>query len=150
MQINNSAQAYNINQVQNNNPNASIGTDNTTTTKTQTDTVTISNAGRNAEEKWQSIANRYDVTNMSQTEVGKMTEELHNNALIPEGVRMHMLAPASMNQDLDQKYDVLSRMRDSLDFSKSVNAAPKQIEKQTQVVDIFERLSELFSKGSQA
>jgi len=60
MQVYNIAQAYNPSQIQNNYPTAKTGMNNATTAQTETDAVTISNAGRNAEEKWQSIANKYD------------------------------------------------------------------------------------------
>lgn len=148
MQINNITQAYKINNTQNDESTQVITISNNTSPKVQTDTVSISPAGKNAEKKWQEIANKYDVTNMSQTEVGKMTKELHDNKLIPNDVLLHMLAPASMNQDPDQKYDVLSQMRISLEFAESTNADPIHIEKQKQVVNVFEQLHGLLNSGS--
>ena len=145
MHVNSHAQAYGVNQIRNNNSYPTTEVSNVTTAKTETDTVAISNAGRNAEEKWQTIANKYDVTNMSQSEVATMTEELYENKLIPQDVLLHMIAPASMNQDPDQKYNVLSRMRDSLEFSKNRGSNPEQLEIQKRVVEIFERLKGLLS-----
>jgi len=148
MQVSNNTYAYSINNIQSDKSSPVTAVSNSTTTKAQTDTVTISHAGRNAEEKWQDIASKYDVTNMSQSEVGKMTEELYDNKLIPKDVLIHMLAPASMNQDPDQKYDVFSQMRKSLEFAESIKTDPIQIEKKRQVIEIFERLHGLHSSGS--
>jgi len=145
MQVNNNAQVYSINQIRNNNSTHATEVSNVATTQTENDIVSISKVGKNAEKKWQNIANKYDVSNMSQTEIGKMTKELDDNKLIPKGVLLHMLAPASMNQDPDQKYNILSRMRDSFEFSKNIGVNQNQLEMQRQVVEVFDLLNELRS-----
>jgi hypothetical protein len=150
MQVNNYVHVPGINQTQNNNPYSGLKVNGVATMKTEADTVTISHAGKNAEDKWQAIANKYNVTNMSQTEVGAMTEKLYDNKLIPKDVLLHMMAPASMNQDFDKKDNVLDRMRDSLVFSKNSGGNTEQVEKQRRVVEIFERLNGLLSNDSQS
>jgi len=145
MNIGNDLQAYNFNKL---NAHSTPTTELRNNLATPTDTVSISNSGKSAEEKWQQISEKYDVANMSQTEVGKMTAELSENKLIPQEVLLHMLAPASMNQDFEQKYNILGKMHDSFESAKMFGGSQDQIDKQKLVVEIFEQLNVLHSKTS--
>ena len=104
------------------------------------DQVSISPAGRNAEEKWQTIADMFDVANISTRERGAMASELAENNLISNPVAMAMMAPLSMNDDLDTKVNFLETSRESLAAAKSNGASSKQVELQESVVKILEQL----------
>ena len=148
MQVNNHVHVSNMNQTRNNNPDSESKVSSVATTNTET--VTISSAGKNAEDKWQTIANKYDVTHMSHSEVSAMTEELYDNKLIEKDVMLHMMAPASMNQDFELKYNVLDQSRDSFEFAKNIGGNPEQLDKQRRVFEIFQQLNGLHSNGSQS
>jgi len=151
MQVNSQTQAYSINQTRNNSSSPiTAELSNATAGKTETDRITISSEGQNAAEKWRAIANKYDVTNMSQSELVTMTMDLNENKMIPESVGLHMLAPPSMNHDPDKKYDVLTGMRDEYEFQKNRGVNPEQLEQQKLVVEILARLNGLHRSDPQS
>ncbi|MFC3120765.1 hypothetical protein [Agaribacter flavus] len=85
-----------------------LTTPDTTTSKakaTATDTVTISDAGKNAEAKWQEISNKYDMRNISLNEVGQLSRELFNNGLVSQREMFDMSILPGINFDANQKMD---------------------------------------------
>ena len=89
-----------------------------TTKKTETDTVSISSAGRNAEAKWQEIANKYDMTNISGNEVMGMAKELYDNKLISSGQMLDMYTPPSIDFNLDEKVNYVAHVTKELESLK--------------------------------
>ncbi|MEJ2418631.1 MAG: hypothetical protein P8Y45_17205 [Exilibacterium sp.] len=112
------------------------------------DTVTISRAGQRASEQLQTIANKYDVTNISTTERIAMTQELHDNHLIPKDVMIFMMAPLSMNEDMDHKSNYLSTIRESFEVASKMGDSAEQLELKRQRLEILEQLSAISHNGS--
>ena len=109
--------------------------------ETTTDTVTISDAGLSAERKLQQMANKYDPTNMSYSELTRMSSELQLNGLITSQEGLAMRAPPSRDFDPDEKYDTVALARKSVAFDQSLSAAQsKDATLRTSVLDILETL----------
>ncbi len=109
--------------------------------ETTTDTVTISDAGKNAEIKLQEMANKYDPTHMSYSELTRMSSELQLNGLITSQEGLAMRAPPSRDFDPDEKYDTVALARKSVAFDQSLNAAQsKDATLRASVLDILETL----------
>lgn len=120
MQINSNDQVSRIYQINN---TASVGaqTHSVDTIKHETaDKVTISEAGRNAESKWQEIADKYDPTNMSYNELSDMGTELIENGLITSKEALALLAPPSRDFNPDEKYDTVALAKQSVEFDQSL------------------------------
>ena len=109
------------------------------------DQVSLSAPGRTAEGKWLTIAGKYDVTNISTRERGAMGSELAENNLISSLEGMALMAPLSMDDDLDTKVNFLEMSREGLAAAKSNGASAKQVELQESVVKILEELHGLAS-----
>ena len=111
-----------------------------TTKKTETDTVSISSAGRNAEAKWQEIANKYDMTNISWNEVMGMAKELYDNKLISSGQMLDMYTPPSIDFNLDEKVNYVAHVTKELESLKLHSDGSAQmrnaIEAKSRVFDI--------------
>ena len=106
--------------------------------ETTTDTVTISDAGLSAERKLQQMAHKYDPTNMSYSELTRMSSELQ---LITSQEGLAMRAPPSRDFDPDEKYDTVALARKSVAFDQSLSAAQsKDATLRTSVLDILETL----------
>ena len=144
MHINNSAQLNQIYKTQspinNTLSNSNIRAENKAL---KTDTVNISNAGLNAKNNWQEIAQKYDVNNISQTEIGHMISDLTDNKLISSTDSLFLMAPTSMNQDPDVKYDLLASMRKRLDSAIANGNSQDQIKKTENALNIIDRLKSL-------
>jgi len=140
MQINQTTQASSIYQLQSQRSVTPKTYDNNTSTQAISDQVSISSAGRNAEAKWQAIADKYDVTNISTHERGAMTNELMENKLISSTEALTMMAPISMNHDPETKVNFLDLTKKGLEFAKSNGAPQKQIELMERVANILEQL----------
>ena len=99
------------------------------------------------EAKLADIGSRYDVTNISQNELGGMVSELGDNDLISSTDSLYIMAPRSMNLDPEVKHDLLASTRKSLAFAKEQGTSAEDIKNRERVVDILEELQELFSKA---
>ena len=146
MHINNNAQANQIYQMQNIASNTSEHASGTTIqnkTTTKTDTVSISNAGFNAKSNWQKIADEYDVQNISQNEIGSMVSSLTDNKLISSTDGLYLMAPTSMNQDPEVKYDLLASMRKRLASAIANGSSPEHIKNTESALNIIEELKAL-------
>jgi len=102
--------------------------------------VSISPAGHSAEAKWQQIAAKYDVTNISTNDRATMAAELRGNGLISTKDQMAMMAPLSMNDDLETKVDFLSINRESLAVERGEPSALK-------LLALLEQLHALANNG---
>ncbi|WP_166426075.1 hypothetical protein [Paraglaciecola sp. 20A4] len=141
MQINSNSYMTSIypmdNTINDKSPNASP----ISPSETTTDTVTISDAGKNAEIKLQEMANKYDPTHMSYSELTRMSSELQLNGLITSQEGLAMRAPPSRDFDPDEKYDTVALARKSVAFDQSLNAAQsKDATLRASVLDILETL----------
>ncbi|NRB25939.1 hypothetical protein [Shewanella sp.] len=148
MYINNSVQVGRTEQIQKNTytDTKSTATDvsTSTSTSTSTDKVTISDAGRNAESKWQEISNKYDVTNMSSNELMKMSKELYDNKLISEKEYLLMYDPLGIDEDRNSKHNFLDIMRNDLNEArKRGDDTTEGINIRIKKLDILERLERL-------
>lgn len=115
------------------------------TEKRVSDNVTISEDAKRFNDKMQDIANKYDVTNMSTTERIAMAQELNDSQLMPDGVMLAMVAPLSMNEDVDQKTDYLNTMRESFAFLSKMGGNSEQLELTRKQLDLLEHLNSLSS-----
>ena len=146
MYINNNAHSDHIYQMQNNTSNNSKYTSDTITkNKTTSDTAGISNEGLNAKSNWKETANNYDVTNMSKNEAGNMVSNLMDNKLISPADGLYLMAPTSMNQDPEVKYDLLASMRKRLASAIENGSSQEQIKNTEKALSILEKLQELSS-----
>lgn len=107
------------------------------------DSVTISHTARSVSEKMQTIANKYDVTNISTAERIAMAQELSDNQLMPKGAMISMVAPLSMNEDISQKSNYLDTMRESFKFLSKMGGSAEQLELQRQSLEMLEQLNAL-------
>ncbi|MDH3326448.1 MAG: hypothetical protein OEM38_07015 [Gammaproteobacteria bacterium] len=149
MFINSNFQVSHSYQVQNTNTNNSnnAGVAAKDRTAAATDTVSISNAGLNANDKWQDIANKYDVTNISQNEAGSMVSELFDNKIINSTDALYLMAPRAMNINPEVKFDFLATARKSLDFLKQNGGSPEGIKNQENALATLNNIHELFRKA---
>ena len=123
-----------------------ISTESKITDNTATDTVIISHAGKNAEEKSQEIAGRYDVNKMSVNERDAMAKELYENKLINEKEYMTMTIPyccPDLSDDIEathaEKRDFLSLAKYNYELSKDINT-PEANAMAKRIIDIFEQI----------
>lgn len=141
MQINSSSYITSIYQMDNTINDKSPNASPLSRSETTTDTVTISDAGLSAERKLQQMANKYDPTNMSYSELTRMSSELQVNGLITSQEGLTMRAPPSRNFDPDEKYDTVALARKSVAFDQSLSAAQsKGAALRANVLDILETL----------
>ncbi|PHR25859.1 MAG: hypothetical protein COA36_13400 [Desulfotalea sp.] len=114
------------------------------TKKTETATVSISSAGRNAEDKWQEIADKYDMTNISANEIMGMAEELYDNKLISSSQMLDMYTLPSIDFNPDEKINYVAHVTKELESLKSHNDGSIQmknaIEAKSRVFDIVKRI----------
>jgi len=143
MHINNNAQVNRIYQMQSTVSNVS---GDPIQNKTTTDTVSISHAGKNAAEKFQEIAGKYDVNIISVNERDAMAKELYENKLINEKEYIHMTIPyccADLSHDIEvinaEKRDFLSLAKYNYELSKDINT-PEANAMAKRVIDIFEQI----------
>jgi hypothetical protein len=147
MFINNSTNITQLYQSQTNTiAKIAISTESKVTGNTATDTVTISHAGKNAEEKFQEIAQRYDVNKMSVNERDAMAKELHENKLINEKEYMTMTIPyccADLSDDIEatntEKRDFLSLAKYNYELNKDINTSEANAMTK-RIIDIFEQI----------
>lgn len=123
-----------------------IGTESKVTGNTVTDTATISHAGKNAAEKFQEIAQRYDVNKMSANERDAMAKELYENKLINEKEYLTMTIPyccTDLSDDIEatnaEKRDFLSLAKYNYELNKDVNT-PEANAMTKRIIDIFEQI----------
>ena len=145
MYINNSVQVGRTEQIQKNTSTYTDTKSTATDVSTSTDKVTISDAGRNAESKWQVISRKYDVTNISSNDLVKMSKELYDNKLITEEEHLLMCSPMTIDSDGDMssKHNFLNIMRDSLSYALKAGDTPKGISMRVARIDILEQLERL-------
>jgi hypothetical protein len=114
------------------------------TKNTEIDTVSISSAGRNAEAKWQEIADKYDMTNISPNEVMGMAKELYDNKLISSSQMLDMAIIPSIDFNPDEKVNYVAHVTKELESLKSYNDGSAQmrnaIEAKSRVLDIAKRI----------
>ncbi len=114
----------------------------------ETDTVSISDAGRNAEVKWQEISQKYDVKNISGNEVLNMAKELYDNNLISEEDSLLMYVPLSLDENLNEKSNYLDLMTLSLEMTKKSGQITEQgLKLSEKRIDILEQMSKLFIRS---
>lgn len=82
--------------------------------------VQISDNAKHAQEKWQSIANQYDVHNISDAESASMSRELFDAGFINTTQMMIMMAPSSMNDSPLKKHDLLNDMKHTFKLSNAL------------------------------
>ena len=99
------------------------------------------------EAKLADIGSRYDVTNISQNELGGMVSELGDNDLISSTDSLYIMAPRSMNLDPEVKHDLLASTRKILAFAKEQGTSAEDIKNIERAVDILEKLQELFREA---
>lgn len=123
-----------------------ISTESKVTGNAATDTVTISHAGKNAEEKFQEIAGRYDVNKMSVNERDAMAKELYESKLINVEEYMNMTIPyccADLSDDIEainaEKRDFLSLAKYNYELNKDIKT-PEANEMAKRIIDIFEQI----------
>lgn len=106
--------------------------------------LNIKNTGRESvNEKLQSIASRYDVTNISTNERGAMAQELSDNGLLPEGMMIHMVAPLSMNENRDLKSNYLNITKESFLFAAKMGGNSEQLEMRSKMIELLGQLKTL-------
>jgi len=91
-------------------------------------------------EKLQSIANRYDVTNISTNERGAMAQELSDNGLLPEEMMIHMVASLSMNENRDLKSNYLNITKESFLFAAKMGGNSEQLEIRSKMIELLGQL----------
>ena len=99
------------------------------------------------EAKLADIGSRYDVTNISINEMGGMVSKLVDNELISSTDGLYLMAPRSMNANPEVKSDLLASTRKALAFDKEQGTSAENIKNRERVVDILEKLQELFRKA---
>lgn len=145
MLINNNTQTSLIYQTKSNdssvtNSNTSIKNEN------GVDKVIISDAGLNAENKWQEIANKYDPSNMSYHELGKMSSDLELNGLITSEEGLALRAPPNRDFSPDKKYDAVALAKRSVEFDQSLGGMQgKDAQLRLNVLDILEKIQNFSS-----
>lgn len=119
--------------------------------KTTTDRVTISDTALNAERKLQEIANQYEPTNMSYSELIHMSSELQSNGLITPQEGLAMRAPPSRYFDPSEKYNTVALARKSVEFDQSLGSAQgKDAKIRASVLDVLETLQKSSGKTNHA
>lgn len=116
---------------------------NITVNKSAADKVTISDAGLNAENKWQDIAKQYNPTNISYNELANMVTSLRESELITSEESLALLAPPSMNFDPNEKYNALASARKSVEFDQSPSTTSRDAQLRIRSLDILETIQSL-------
>lgn len=98
----------------------------TTTSAGKSDQVSISDAGRQAQGKWQEIANKYDVHSITAKDMRSLSKDLYDGGFIGTGQMMAIGAPTSMNEDPNQKHDLLNDMRETFKISTAMGGHTEQ------------------------
>jgi len=106
------------------------------TVSAKNEQVEISSAGKNAQAKWQDIASKYNVNNISTNERVEMAAQLRENNLISSEQHMKLVAPSSMNDDFTTKANYLADVQGSSEVAQGSPAALK-------LLSILEHLNEL-------
>jgi hypothetical protein len=99
------------------------------------------------EAKLADIGSRYDLTNISQNEMGGMVSGLLDNKLISSTDGLYLMAPRSMNVDPEVKFDLLASTRKALAFAKENGASAEDIKNRERAVDILKNLQEILRKA---
>lgn len=141
MQINSGDQISQVYRM-NNDTSAVVSTHSSDTTKGQAaDKLTLSEAGRNAGNKWQEIANQYDPTNISYNELTSMSFNLQESGLITPAEGLAMRAPPSRDFNPNEKYDTLALARQAVEFDNSLGATQdKSAQLRVRVLEVLETL----------
>ncbi|MEQ2354161.1 hypothetical protein [Pseudoalteromonas piscicida] len=79
--------------------------------------VSISQTANNAEHNLQNIASKYNVHNLSATEVRAMSQELFEGGFIDSGQMMAIGAPISMTENPHEKINLLGDMKRTFEIS---------------------------------
>lgn len=92
-----------------------------------TDKVSISVQGKQLQESWQSLADGYDVRNISQREMSALSDALYQGGFIGRGEHLVLGAPRSMQADPNTKHDMLGEMQQSFGrFAQGMTTQAKQ------------------------
>ncbi|REL34969.1 hypothetical protein [Thalassotalea euphylliae] len=113
---------------------------------TTADMATISSAGQASSDadinaKWQAIAEKYDVTNITGHEVLAMAQELYDNNLISEAEYFDMYRSAGIDDDLSRKRNHLEGMM--LDYEavkRHGKPTQESLKKMESVIEILKRI----------
>jgi len=142
------SQAVQVTQVYQKQSNGSLNTESNFGNNFQVTTgdVNLSKEARNAQSALSSIADKYDVSNISTRERGAMVNALQEAGLISNADAMRMAAPFSMNENIDTKRDWLKISKDALAFAEQNGQPPKELESMKRNVSILEQLFELRDK----
>ncbi|MDF1750442.1 MAG: hypothetical protein P1V34_16380 [Alphaproteobacteria bacterium] len=114
--------------------------------QTASKSSSIDSTDQTADSKLETIANKYDVRNLSGYERVAMAEELRDNHLISSGTMMTILAPLSMNENMSQKTDYLSTAKLSFEYASKMGGSEEQLKSQKQRLEILERLERIHKK----
>lgn len=95
----------------------------------KSDQLSISDAGKQAQGKWQEIANKYDVHSITAKDIRSLSRDLYDAGFIGTGQMMAIGAPTSMNEDPNQKHDLLNDMRETFKISTSMGGLIGQSQK---------------------
>ncbi|MCG7546585.1 hypothetical protein [Pseudoalteromonas sp. Of7M-16] len=110
---------------------------------TDTEQVLISEGGKTAETKWHSIANKYDVHNISEAEAGAMSRDLFEAGFINTTQMMILMAPSSMNETPLKKHDMLNDMKYTFQISASLGGHSRASkEHYLSAINVLERLKD--------
>ena len=146
MLVHSNNQASHIYQAQSNMPIRDANT--TVNNKNTADKVTISDAGLNAENKWQEIASKYDPTNMSYNNLTDMVTDLRKNELISSQESLALLAPPSMNFDPNERYNALALAKKSVEFDQSLGTTNIDAQLRVRSLSILEKIQKLSSPNN--
>ncbi|GAA0346474.1 hypothetical protein GCM10009092_08670 [Bowmanella denitrificans] len=104
------------------------------------DKVSLSQQGKQLQENWQSLADNYDVTNISQREMHALSDALYQGGFIGRGELLVLGAPRSMNADANSRHNFLGKMQQSL--SRFSNGMPAEAQKHYQgAIDVLQALA---------
>ncbi|MCF6439972.1 hypothetical protein L1077_11060 [Pseudoalteromonas luteoviolacea] len=110
--------------------------------------VQISDNAKHAQEKWQSIANQYDVHNISDAEAGAMSRELFDSGFINTTQMMILMAPSSMDGSKLKKHDLLNDMKHTFKLSNALGGHTQASKNaHASAINILERLDETKHNG---
>ncbi|MBQ4876202.1 hypothetical protein J8M21_03140 [Pseudoalteromonas luteoviolacea] len=110
--------------------------------------VQISDNAKYAQEKWQSIANQYDVHNISDAEAGAMSRELFDSGFINTTQMMILMAPSSMDGSQLKKHDLLNDMKHTFKLSNALGGHTQASKNaHASAINILERLDETKQTG---
>ena len=129
MEISRFTPATNVYAAQNSPSARKYQTNQTESTQQNTNmkTVVISDAGKNAEAKFNEIAEKYDMTNISANEIMTMSKELYDNKLISSTQMLDMYTLPGIDFDLNEKVNYIDHVTKEINGLKLTNDGSDKI-----------------------